>query len=279
MPAGRYSRATSMRFPILLVSLVYLAGCGGGSAGGASSGPTETSSAGGEAPRSSSRAPVHPALAPLRPAGADDVLAAIERAPRAPAAYARAAAFFADTDVAGMTLVYGLSHVAMGGEPSEVAGSMARVLRERITTTPTERGRRVSTRLAPGSMPAIAAEDGSMSAPVAHVLEVQLLPTLAAFDGQWTLPQIAAALSGYASGRGAPLDARLELQRWLAELVAAGHVEGLVGLAFGPAFPDELATFEAASTPGAIDAARAWIAAHPFRPSRPVLPDDLVRIR
>ena len=268
------------RLPIFLASLVCLAGCGSGSTGNTTQRDTEASSGSEEretAPRSP-RAPAHPALAPLRPFGADGVLAAIEHAPHDAAAYARAAAFFADTDVAGMTLVYGLSYVAMGGEPIEVASSMARVLRERITTTPTEDGRRVSTRLAPGSMPALAAADGSISAPIAHVLEMQLLLGLAMFDGQWTLPQIATVLSVYASGRGGPLDAHLELQRWLADLAAGGHLEGFVGLAFGPAFPGDLATLEAA-TPGAIDAARAWIGAHPFRPSRAVLPDDLVRVR
>lgn len=251
----------------VLVLLLATAACGG-----AQRNETSHRTSSDEAPARAEPAPArHPALAPLRPAGADPVLAALERAPAEPGAYARAAAFFADTDVAGMTLLYGLSHVAMGGDPVAVAEPMARVLRERITVVPTSSGRQVSTRLAPGTMPAFADASGSLEAPLAHLFEVQVTIALAGFGGTWTLDGVTEAVSAYVAMLRSPntlLDARLELHQWLLALEGAGHLPSFVALAFGPAFPDQASL--------ATDGARAWIAANPLRPRQALMPDALM---
>jgi hypothetical protein len=168
-----------------------------------------------------------------------------------------------------------------GPRGDELGGAMARVLAERITITIDGATRHIATSLAPGAMPAIAAADGSLSAPIAHLFELQIGPALARVDAQWTLASIVTVWTGYVAlvgQQGAPFAAGLELHRWLLELDAAGHLEAFVTSAFGSAFPDERAQY-GASHGDAIAAANTWIAAHPFRPTHGVMPDDLVRIR
>lgn len=270
-----------MRVPTILALLLPLLGCGGGSrASERSSSPTAHASSSG----STSTRARHPALAPLRPPGADAALAALEADPPDAEGYARAALFYAGTDAAGMALVYGLSYAAMeprGARREELGVAMARVLAERITITSDGATRRVATSLAPGAMPAIAAADGSLSAPIAHLFELQMGPALARVDGQWTLASIVAVWTSYVALLGqqaSPFAAGLELHRWLLDVEGAGHLEAFVTSAFGPAFPDERAQYES-SHEGAIAASDVWIAAHPLRPTRGVMPDDLARIR
>lgn len=268
-----------------LLAAVSLVGCGGGAvSGGAANGGTRDAHTASGSENSSGRTVRHAALAPLRPAGAEAVLAPLERGERGAAAYARAASFYARTDAAGMGLIYGLTCAALSPEcagDERIASLMAGVLRERISMTEQGESRRVSTRLAPGSMPAIQARDGSLSAPVAHLFEVQFVPALVEFHGTWTLEGVVGALANYVSisaQHASPVSANLELDGWLAELAAAGHLDAFVAMVFGPAFGPELASWDA-SHPRAIDAARTWATANPFEPTQAPLPDDLVRIR
>lgn len=261
-------------FVVACSLLVLIAGCGSSGRTQSLASPEAVGVGGSSSGSSSGRAEEarHPALAPLRPAGADEVNAALTRAPSDVAANARAAVFYSGTDVAGMALLYGMTHVALSGDGGLVAEPMVRVLRERIVVRVDGTTRHIATRLAPGSMPAIASGDGSLRAPVAHVFELQIGPALATFEGGWTLAKVVAMLQSLVAGLrdGSPLDSRVELNRWLVRLADAGHLAGFAAVAFGPGLGE---------TSAEVGAARAWIAAHPFRPSHAVLPDDLVRIR
>lgn len=253
------------------VSLLVLAGCGGGAGDARAS--HDGATGGGETSATSTRVarPTHPALAPLQPPGSDAVDEGLTRAPRRADAYAESARFYAETDAAGMALLYGLAHVALGGDDGAVSDAMARVLRERITVTGDTTRRHVSTRLAPGSMPAFASDDGSMRAPVAHVFELALVPALATFLGEWTMPVVVAMLDGYVQRGHSLLDEAVELNGWLGQLAEAGHLPGFAALAFGPGLGLEIGEDAAA--------AREWIETHPFAPTRAFFPDDLVRVQ
>lgn len=213
------------------------------------------------------------------------MLLPLERSPGEPAALARAATFYAGTDAAGMALLWGLTHAATApesGEREAIALAMARVLRERITVTSNDgNSRRVSTRLAPGAMPALARPDGSVHAPVAHVFELQFVPALARFTGEWRLSDAVTAFAMYVAmieQNPGPLDGYVELHAWLVRLRAAGHLEAFLIDALGPAFPEEHAAYTQ-SNEAALTAARAYVTEQPLRSSHAVLPDRLVRIR
>jgi hypothetical protein len=243
-------------------------------------------------PASTSPQPTTPAEPPPRPAilaqlrleGGEELLAALERNPSDPDAHARLALYYASSRVAGMSLIWGLTRAALqpgAGDRSPVARAMTAALVEHISVERNGSDMRMSTSLAPGAVPAIVQADNSVVAPVAHLFELQLGMGLVGFDGQWTLAAIAGIFSTYLDvlrQRGSPLDPHLEIHPWLLQLAASGHLEAFIYDAFGPAFAPELAAHQAAHA-DAYAAMSAWIAAHPFRPTHAILPDDLVRIR
>lgn len=229
-------------------------------------------------PRAGNRSPTTGAggsatgpLAPLRPPGADAPLEALQAHPGDPRAYARAAVLYADTRSGGMTLLYGLTAVAVTGD-SPVADDLLRVLRENVSVRVDGSSRRISTRLAPGATPTFPAPNGGLRAPLAYLFEQVFGISLLPFEGEWTLGALIQVWSTYAQlvRRGTPLDDHVELHRWLLALDDAGQLPGFVALAFGPSLGVE---------PSSVGEARAWIERHPFRPTRPVLPDDLLRFR
>lgn len=226
----------------------------------------------------------HRALAPLRPDGAQAVLGPLEGGPPDADALARAAVFYADTDAAGMTLLWGLAHGAMrgGSDPDpDVASAIVQVLDERIKVSQQDGKTNVSTKLAPGAVPVIQ-RDGEQLAPVAHLFEQFFAPTLgpAVVDG-WSREDYVQALAGFVQfqhGKSTFLDEHIEVLSWLGRLHEAGHLEAFFVLLLGAALPDALAAYEQTHADG-LAAARSYLTSHPFRPSRAVLPDDLVPLR
>lgn len=218
----------------------------------------------------------HPALAPLRPAGTEAVLASLEEAPR-PRGHAEAATRYAGTDAAGMALVWGLTAGAINFDHAwrvEVATTMKQVLSERIVVT--EGGAHIAIHLAPGATPALQQPDGSLLAPVAHLFETvfsaAVAPVAAAAANGWSGDAVRGLVDGYAQlvARGTPIDPVMPLNQWLVELRQAGHLDGFALHVFDAATPDDVA---------AVDAARTWVVDHPLTIDRATLPDDLVPMR
>jgi hypothetical protein len=227
----------------------------------------------------------------LRPAGAEALLAPLERDPRPAPPYASAAIFYANTHVAGMALIWGVTYGAIdpdGPQTAAVAAAMARVLRERVTFQGNGGQAHIATKLAPGEMIVLAQPGTPEGAPkvlvasVAHLFEGAFVLAIGmsmgtATDRAFTLSSISRTFATFVSvieQRKTPFDPRLEIQGWLGEAARAGQLEPFIHRVFGPAFPAELTTYEAAH-PGAMAAARAYVAARPFRPTRPSLPDTL----
>ncbi len=216
----------------------------------------------------------HPALAPLRPAGSEAVLASLGETP-GPRQHADAAAFYADTDAAGMTIVWGLTAGAINFDHAwraDVAAAMKRVLSDRIEVT--EGGARTSVRLAPGATPALQQPDGSLLAPTAHLFETvfsaAVAPVAASRSGlEWTGETLRQVLDAYTqlAAQGTPIDSVAPINGWLVELQQAGHLDGFAVHVFDAATADDAA---------AVDAARGWVAAHPPTIDRATMPDDLV---
>ena len=219
-------------------------------------------------------------LAPLRAPGAEPVLAALSAQPGDRSALARAATLYATSDVAGMTILWGIMYGGLGGDDTEhaaVAHAMMTALRDHVTMERDAGSMHMSTRLAPGSVPVIA--DGrSMRAPIAHLFELRVTTSLIGWSGTWTLASAAHVIVGLAHGSTpgtAGLESRAEILGWLAAAESAGVLEAFATSLLGPAFPEELAGYAAAHA-AELDAARAFVAASPFVPTHAVLPDDLV---
>lgn len=269
-----------MKLVHVCLSAAVIAGCGGAArARDTTEGPAPAA-AGDARPASrdeaDERAPtLADALAPLRPAGAEAVLGPLTAGPADASAHARAAVFYGDTRSGGMTLLWGLTHAALGGSDPAVGEAMGRVLRGRISVRREGTTTHIATQLAPGSMPAVVADDGSLTAPVAHLFEGLFAASCARFDGTWTLASATEAFAFFVGLSSAQpmLEPHVELMPWLRALAAAGHLEGLVAGLLAPAFPGEIP--DAAR----VGAARAYVAAHPFVPTHAALPDDFIPFR
>lgn len=74
------------------------------------------------------------------------------------------------------------------------------------------------------------------------------------------------------------LHPHVEWVAWASALEQAGHLEAFVARLMGTSMPAGLV--QADSVTDATRAAEAaYVAAHPFRPTRPIFPDDFVRLR
>jgi hypothetical protein len=225
------------------------------------------------------------AIAGLRPSGTEAALASLTAAPGSAEAYASAAIAYSATNVAGMTLLWGMSYQAMGGGPSDaaLARAVSKVLVERIVASPAENGDDLSfnLRLAPGQMPGRRNADGSVEVPLAHAFEAVFGPAVVGFRPPWTVEQFHDAVStwlGLVSARGTPLDQTLELGNWLVATAKAGHLGAFCFQLLGSAYPEELKAYKASS--GAeLKAYKAYLKDAAFKPSRALLPDELVRVK
>lgn len=225
------------------------------------------------------------ALAKLRPEGTQTLLQALERSPQDASVHAHAAVAFADSDVPGMTLIWGMSYQAMGGgsEDAAVSQALSRVLVERITAKrdPETKEIAFSVRLAPGSMPTREEPDGSVHAPLAHVFESLFAPAVTGFRPPWTIEQFYDVLSSWAgvvAARGTPLDESLELDAWLVATAKAGHLEAFCQRLLGPAHVAEQRAYKA-SHGAQLKAYQAYLKTAAFAPKRAPVPDELVRIK
>jgi len=184
-----------------------------------------------------------------------------------------------------MTLIWGMTYQAMGGGKADaaVAEALSLVLRERIKQIHNEQTQRdeLNVRLAPGQMPARQQADGSVVAPIAHVFEMSFSPAFTGMKPPWTIEQFYDALSswvGEVALHGTPLDERVELDAWLVATAKAGHLEAYCHALLGSAFPAELRQYRAKS--GAqLKAYQSYLKSSALQPQKPVLPDDLVRVR
>jgi hypothetical protein len=226
----------------------------------------------------------HEAIALLRPAGTEEIVAALVAAPSSAEAYAQAAIAFSATEVPVMTLIWGMTYQAMGGGKSDaaVAKAFAKVLTERIVATPSDNGKDVnfSLRLAPGAMPVRQGPDGAVQGPFAHVFEGLFGPAVVGFRPPWTIEQYYDAIStwiGVVSTRGTPLDEKLELDKWLTAAARAEHLEAFCHQLLGPAFPAEYRAYKHGSARD-LKLYAAFVKAAPFRTDHALLPDDLVRM-
>ena len=223
-------------------------------------------------------------MAALRPAAAQPALAALEQAPGDAKAYAAAAIAYATTDAPAMTLIWGMTHQAMGGGKAEadVAKAFSHVLTERVAVGKDEAGRtEYRIRLAPGQMPVRQQPNGSVEAPLAHAFEGLFGTTLMGFQPPWTIEQFYDALSSWValvSTQGTPLDAQLELDGWLVSLAKASHLEAFCYRLLGSAFPAESKQY-GQSHGKERKALEEYLKSSAFEPTRAVLPDDLVRLK
>lgn len=283
---------------VWLGSLGYLlCGCGGAQPSPAQPSPraaaTAPSASPGPAPAPEIAAPVPQVeespgfadtMARLRPSGTEAALSALAAAPTQAEAYARAALAYAPTEAPAMTLIWGLSYQAMGGgsQDAAVADALAKVLRERVVAKRDEQTheKTFTVRLAPGQAPVRKTPDGVAHVPVAHLFEGLFSPALTGLEGAWTVEQFYDALSGWVAqlaSHGSPLDERVELDAWLVATAKAGHLEAYCHTLLGPAFPAELKQFRRQNA-AALKAYESYVNAAPLRPTRPVMPDDLVAL-
>lgn len=255
-----------------LVALVSLTSACSTSTSGAATTTTTASTT----TTTSSRDPrMHAALDRLHPEGALPLLERIERTPADAEAYAQAALFYADTDAPGMTIFWGQTYRLLapeGPRTEAVVRAMRRVFETRVEVS----NGTAQVRLAPGSMPVIAMDDGRMLAPFAHRYEIVAGMTFAGAVPN-TFENIALGLAHYpefASPRDFPFQAETELSTYLAALGTAGHLETFAHFVIGPAFPEPWAAYT--QTNGTkLAAFRAHLAANPFTPTVGVRPDDL----
>jgi hypothetical protein len=223
-------------------------------------------------------------LAALRPAAVQPALATLAAAPADAGAYAQAAIAYAGTDAPVMTLIWGMTHQAMGGGKAEadVAKAFVKVLSERVTVGKDNEGRvEYRVRLAPGEMPLRQQPNGAVEAPLAHAFEGLFGTTLMNFHPPWSIEEFYDVLSSWAglvSTRGTPLDATLELDAWLVSLAKAGHLEAFCYRLLGSAFPAELKPYRS-SHAKELKAFDDYLKSSSFKPSRAVMPDDLVRLK
>lgn len=217
----------------------------------------------------------------LRPDSVTNTLAALDRNPDDVEAYARGAIAYADTDVAGMTLVWGQTYRLLDGhgrKTVEVTGAMARVLREKVTFTPPND---VELRFAPGAMPVLPASGHRYFAPFAHLYEHSMNGIgnaaalgLSTFEGA---SAVFAVQTQLVCNDGAPV-LQEEFYAALCELAAAGHRDAYAHWVIGPAFSTAWETWAAAHAQQ-VDAFQRYLAAHPFRPMTATRPDDLHPVR
>jgi hypothetical protein len=225
------------------------------------------------------------AMALLRPARAEATVQALSATPGAPEAYAQAALAYADSDVPGMSLLWGMTYRAMGGggDDAKVATALAKILNERIRVSRDSVSERVdfNVRLAPGQMPTRQHADGAVHAPLAHVFEGLFGATLTGFRPPWTIEQYYDVLSSWAalvSAHGTPLDEQVPLNLWLVTLAKAGHLEAYCYRLLGPAFPAELKAYQHGHA-AELKEFDAYVKAAPLAPVRAPLPDALVRVK
>jgi hypothetical protein len=157
---------------------------------------------------------------------------------------------------------------------------VVRVLRERTEAGATEEGRAVAVRLAPGrQVPAVARPDGSLRVPLLHAFE-QFVAAAMAYTGidTWDAAGVRQGLEALLSGTFRdvlPFALDSELVHWLGAVAEAGHIEAFVQLLFAPVFANAFDEYER-SHAEALEGARAYLAAHPFKPTSAVMPDDLI---
>lgn len=253
---------------IILLSTLGFAACAPAATNPA---PSSQPSSGGSSPAPALPADYQAALAPLRPAGSDVSLVALSAEPSA-SAHANAALFYANTDAAGMTLLWGMSSCAGDVDAAhgeEVAQAMRDVLTRRVSGQDGE----LSIRFAPGATPALN-QDGQTYVPLAYLFEQFIGVALAGASttdagSGWTADVLAEAWSAYlqVSERAPEYKQAVALHGWLARLSAAGHLPGFVAHAFRLPY-DEEKTADA----------RTWALANPLVVPRATLPDDLIRI-
>lgn len=254
-----------MNYPNVILCAFVFAACAPPAANPA---PAEPSTGGSSA---ALPADYQAALEPLRPPGSGPSLAAL-RADRSASAYADAAIHYADTDAAGMTLLWGMTSCALNADAPHgdaVARAMQGVLVRRVTRNDGE----LSIRLAPGATPALQ-RGGEVFIPLAYFFEQFMGAALAGSSGVresdgWSANALAEAWSNYLqlSARAAEYNSAVDLHAWLARLAGEGHLAGFVAHAF------RLPAAEAS-----IQAAREWALAHPLVVQRVTLPDDLVQM-
>jgi hypothetical protein len=224
-------------------------------------------------------------IAALRPAAGESAVQALAATAAEPAVYASATLAYADSEVPGMSLLWGMSYLAMGGgsEEPKLASSLAKILSERIRVNRDPMSGRVdfNVRLAPGQMPTRQHPDGAIEAPLAHVFEGLFGATLTGFRPPWSVEQYYDVLSSWAalvSAHGTPLDERLPLNAWLVAMAKAGHLEAYCFRLLGPAFPTELKAYKRGHA-AQLKALDDYLKESPLSPVSAPLPDALVRIR
>jgi hypothetical protein len=224
-------------------------------------------------------------MAKLRPPEAAAAAQTLAAAPADAQAYAQATLAYATTDVPAMTLIWGMTYQALGGgkDDAAVAAALSKVLTERILVNRVENSDRTdyNLRLAPGRMPARQEPDGSVLAPVAHVFEGIFGTTVMGYRPPWTIEQFYDALSnwtGLVAAQGTPLDEKLELNAWLVTTAKAGHLEAYCHQLLGPAFSAELKSYKGGNA-GAFRAYKDYLKVSALKPTRAVMPDDLVRVK
>jgi hypothetical protein len=224
------------------------------------------------------------ALVALRPAAAAPALAALQAAPNSREPYAQAAMAYAATDAPAMTLIWGMTYLAMGGGVSEpqVAQAFVQVLNERVVVGKDDKGRvAYNVRLAPGRMPIREQPDGSIDAPLAHAFEGMFGATLVGFEPPWSVEQLYDVLSswvGLVATRGTPLDEVLELDGWLVTLAKAGQLEAYCFRLVGSAFPVELKAYKAGHAKE-LKALDEYLKNAALQPKHATMPDALVRLQ
>lgn len=207
---------------------VLLVGCSGASSASPSTPP---------AAASPQRAPVavdttwpEAVYRQLRPDAYEPLVGALINAPSAES-YAQASLAYAQSDVASMSLIWGLTAYGAGGEAPALQESMRSVLERRIT--PREGG--ISVRLAPGSTPVL----GGMQTSTAHALETHALHAVVGSGfglqvQEWT-PE---AIQGFWEAYVVLLVRRQTLASvpvhiWLVRAAQAGLLRGVISCAFG----------------------------------------------
>lgn len=210
-----------------------------------------------------------PQYAALRPESARMQLEALASNPNDPGVLADAAHAFSRTDTAGMTLVWGLMSGARGADAATrraITEDITYVLLNRITRTPEG----ASTRLAPGSTPAIAMPDGHLVVPFAHVFEQKagVALVMANYEGEVNTAVLTRMLHTLSDTSGpAPfsLGTSAPIFDWLHAASEAGQLDAFATWLFEGTEPDA--------------ALAAWMQAHPFEVESAPMPDSPIVIR
>lgn len=220
-------------------------------------------------------------LDPLRPEPVRPMLTALDRNPDDTEAYARGAIAYADTDVAGMTLVWGQTYRLLdptGRKTVDVTNAMARVLREKVRVVPPNQ---VELTFAPGAMPVLPASGNRYFAPFAHLYEHSMngignaaAQGLSTFEGAASVFSVQVQL--VCRDGAAVLEE--EFYTFLCGVGAGGHRDAYAHWVIGPAFPSDWSTWQT-SHDDSYQAFQRYLASHPFRPMTATRPDDLFPVR